>query len=82
MSRLLPNEAFDLKQEIYNRDITHESPPRSLKNKNSHQVEDFVAYVTNMSSAYRTNNVIITMGEDFNFQVANMWFKNLDKLIK
>lgn len=35
-----------------------------------------------MSGHYKTNNVIITMGEDFNYQDANMWFKNLDKLIK
>lgn len=46
------------------------------------QVDDFVAYVKNMSNSYRTNNVIITMGEDFNYQSAHMWFKNLDKLIK
>ena len=46
------------------------------------QVDDFVRYVTNMSQAYNTQNVIITMGEDFNYQLAQMWFKNLDKLIK
>lgn len=46
------------------------------------QVDDFVSYVMNMSQAYNTRNVIITMGEDFNYQSAHMWFKNLDKLIK
>lgn len=46
------------------------------------QVEDFVSFVTNMSNVYRTNNVLVTMGEDFNYQSAHMWFKNLDKLIK
>ena len=35
-----------------------------------------------MSNDYKTNNVLITMGEDFNYQSAHMWFKNLDKLIK
>lgn len=34
-----------------------------------------------MSLSYRSQNLIITMGEDFNYQDANMWFKNLDKLI-
>lgn len=34
------------------------------------------------ASAYNTNNIILTMGEDFNFQNAEMWFMNLDKLIK
>lgn len=24
----------------------------------------------------------MTMGQDFNYQNANLWFKNLDKLIK
>lgn len=46
------------------------------------QVDAFVAHVTNMSSMYSSDNVLITMGEDFNYQVANVWFKNLDKLIK
>jgi lysosomal alpha-mannosidase len=46
------------------------------------QVNDFISVVGNMSASYRTNNVLITMGEDFNYQSAHMWFKNLDKLIK
>lgn len=35
-----------------------------------------------MSSSYRTNNIALTMGEDFHYQYAEMWFKNQDKLIK
>lgn len=27
------------------------------------------------------NNIMLTMGDDFNYQNANTWFKNLDKLI-
>ncbi|GAB0091340.1 Alpha-mannosidase [Sergentomyia squamirostris] len=42
----------------------------------------FFNYVTEMSHKYKTDNLILTMGEDFNYQDANMWFKNLDKLIK
>ena len=30
---------------------------------------------------YRTNNIMLTMGSDFQYENANMWFKNLDKLI-
>lgn len=30
---------------------------------------------------YRTNNILITMGTDFNYQNAESWFKNIDKLI-
>lgn len=44
-------------------------------------MNDFIKYVENQATQYRTNNVIITMGEDFNYLDANMWYKNLDKLI-
>lgn len=46
------------------------------------KVDQFFAYVNIMSKMYRSNNVLITMGEDFNYQDANMWYKNMDKLIK
>lgn len=46
------------------------------------QVNDFIKFLGNMSTSYRSENVLITMGEDFNYQSAHMWFKNLDKLIK
>ncbi|EEZ99703.1 Alpha-mannosidase 2-like Protein [Tribolium castaneum] len=45
------------------------------------KVDDFFAYLDNVTKAYTTSNVIITMGEDFNYQNAHTWFKNLDKLI-
>lgn len=41
----------------------------------------FIAYVEEMSTHYKSENVILTMGEDFNYQDARMWYKNLDKLI-
>jgi lysosomal alpha-mannosidase len=34
-----------------------------------------------MTKVYTTSNVILTMGEDFHYQDAHTWFKNLDKLI-
>lgn len=45
------------------------------------QVDQFFEYVKNMTKVYATNNVIVTMGNDFNYQDAHTWFKNLDKLI-
>jgi len=30
---------------------------------------------------YRTNHIIMTMGSDFHYENANLWFKNMDKLI-
>lgn len=35
-----------------------------------------------MTDGYTTSNVLVTMGEDFHYQEANVWFKNLDLLIK
>ncbi|ENN79712.1 hypothetical protein YQE_03769, partial [Dendroctonus ponderosae] len=45
------------------------------------RVNDFFRYLDNVTKVYSTNNVIITMGEDFNYQDAESWFVNLDKLI-
>ncbi|CAG9760144.1 unnamed protein product [Ceutorhynchus assimilis] len=45
------------------------------------RVAEFVAYLDNVTQVYTTNNVIITMGDDFNYQDAESWFVNLDKLI-
>lgn len=45
------------------------------------QVDQFFKYVDDVQSQYQSNNILVTMGDDFNYQVANMWYKNLDKLI-
>ena len=44
-------------------------------------VDKFVNYVNMQSASYETNHVIVTMGEDFQYQAAHSWFINLDKLI-
>uniref|UniRef100_A0A8D8LJC1 Alpha-mannosidase n=2 Tax=Cacopsylla melanoneura TaxID=428564 RepID=A0A8D8LJC1_9HEMI len=46
------------------------------------RVSEFIEIVKKYAQAYKTNNVIITMGGDFNYVVASSWFKNIDKLIK
>ncbi|XP_053694119.1 lysosomal alpha-mannosidase isoform X2 [Sabethes cyaneus] len=56
--------------------------PYSAENNVDTKVDQFIAIVKNMSSSYRTENIILTMGEDFHYQYAEMWFKNQDKLIK
>ncbi|KAG4070459.1 hypothetical protein HA402_005691 [Bradysia odoriphaga] len=43
---------------------------------------EFAAYAKTQGSFYRTNNILITMGEDFYYMSAVMWFKNMDKIIK
>ncbi|XP_055923548.1 lysosomal alpha-mannosidase isoform X2 [Eupeodes corollae] len=54
----------------------------SADNNVNRRVDEFFDYVQHMAEGYRTNNVLITMGEDFHYQNANSWYKNLDKLIK
>eukprot|EP00092_Neocalanus_flemingeri_P035232 GFUD01038336.1.p1 GENE.GFUD01038336.1~~GFUD01038336.1.p1 ORF type:complete len:974 (+),score=218.88 GFUD01038336.1:74-2995(+) len=44
------------------------------------KVAEFVKYTLFQASSYATDNLIMTMGEDFNYMNANMWFKNMDKL--
>lgn len=46
------------------------------------QVEEFVNVLRIQQSYYRSNNIMLTMGGDFTWIVAHMYFKNLDKLIK
>lgn len=45
------------------------------------RVDELFQYFKNVSNSYATSNIIITMGEDFHYQDAHVWFKNLDKLI-
>lgn len=41
-----------------------------------------IAYAINQSSHYRTNNIILTMGDDFQYSDAAVNFYSMDKLIK
>ncbi|CAG2066048.1 unnamed protein product [Timema podura] len=45
------------------------------------KVQQFILFVNNQLKAYTTDNIILTMGDDFNYQNAHMNFKNMDKLI-
>ncbi|XP_030561633.1 lysosomal alpha-mannosidase isoform X2 [Drosophila novamexicana] len=54
------------------------SPDNNVKER----IDAFFEFVNKMATGYRTPNLLITMGEDFHYQNADMWYKNLDKLIK
>jgi lysosomal alpha-mannosidase len=45
------------------------------------KVDQFIEYVQFQRQQYKTDNIILTMGDDFQYANAHMWFKNLDKLI-
>ncbi|ETN65165.1 lysosomal alpha-mannosidase [Anopheles darlingi] len=54
----------------------------SAENNVKAKVDKFLYYVDLQAQSYRTNNIILTMGGDFTYMDANVYFKNMDKLIK
>ncbi|KAI3353477.1 hypothetical protein L3Q82_020006, partial [Scortum barcoo] len=44
-------------------------------------VRRFLAIANSQAMVYKTNHIIMTMGSDFQYENANLWYKNLDKLI-
>jgi hypothetical protein len=45
------------------------------------RAQNFIDAVIERLRVYRSNHVLITMGDDFNYQAAGVNFKNMDKLI-
>ena len=46
------------------------------------KVKDFIAAAEDQAKHYATNHIMMTMGSDFQYNNAQVWYKNLDKLIK
>lgn len=46
------------------------------------KVDQFIKVITPWIQAYATNHVLVPMGIDFDYEIANRWFVNQDKLIK
>lgn len=46
------------------------------------KVDDFLKYVSEQTLFYRSNNIVLTMGGDFTYMDAQMYYKNMDKLIR
>ncbi|NXQ61843.1 MA2B1 mannosidase, partial [Anthoscopus minutus] len=44
-------------------------------------VTSFLQAAARQAQQYRTNHILMTMGSDFHYENAHLWFKNLDKLI-
>lgn len=45
-------------------------------------MDEFLAYCERHAAAYATDNILVYMGSDFTYQDANIWYTNMDKLIK
>jgi len=45
------------------------------------KVDEFIQFTLSQHQKYATDSLIMTMGSDFQYSNAHMWFKNLDKLI-
>jgi len=57
--------------------------PESREYNVDERVNNFLAVVQEQADRYdNSDNVLVTMGSDFTYQDANLWFKNMDKLIK
>lgn len=46
------------------------------------RIDEFVKAAEDLAKMTRGNNIMFTMGSDFNFEPAYRWYLNLDKLIK
>ncbi|CAJ1052920.1 lysosomal alpha-mannosidase [Xyrichtys novacula] len=62
-----------------------DAPIRDDPDLEDYNVDDvvsrFLAIAGSQSLVYKTNHIIMTMGSDFQYENANLWYKNLDKLI-
>ncbi|KAJ8001680.1 hypothetical protein DPEC_G00171970 [Dallia pectoralis] len=68
-------------------DQSCDDPPiRDDPDLEDYNVEDvvtrFLVIANEQATVYKTNNIIMTMGSDFQYENANLWYKNLDKLIR
>ncbi|KAH8287906.1 hypothetical protein KR018_006961, partial [Drosophila ironensis] len=54
----------------------------SYDNNVNKRVSDFIEYVQTMSKSFRANHVMVPMGDDFQYEDAEVNFKNMDKLIE
>ncbi|XP_071483413.1 lysosomal alpha-mannosidase-like [Diadema antillarum] len=56
--------------------------PRLFDYNVDDRVEAFVKWCRDQAAFFATNHIILTMGSDFQYENANAWYKNLDKLMK
>uniref|UniRef100_A0A672K5A4 Alpha-mannosidase n=1 Tax=Sinocyclocheilus grahami TaxID=75366 RepID=A0A672K5A4_SINGR len=59
----------------------NDAPIRDDPDLEDYNVDEIVQRFLN-AAFYKTNHIIMTMGSDFQYENANLWYKNMDKLIK
>uniref|UniRef100_A0A8C1F0B1 Alpha-mannosidase n=1 Tax=Cyprinus carpio carpio TaxID=630221 RepID=A0A8C1F0B1_CYPCA len=63
-----------------------DAPIRDDPDLEDYNVDEIVQKFLNASyrqaGFYKANHIIMTMGSDFQYENANLWYKNMDKLIK
>ncbi len=58
------------------------SEPKIMKHLNQNIKKFYCNPLFVQAVGFATNHIIMTMGSDFQYENANEWFKNMDKLIK
>jgi lysosomal alpha-mannosidase len=56
--------------------------PRSPDYNLDRKVSELIEWAEKEAQSYKSNHIMITMGNDFNYLDAHVWYKNLDKVIK
>ncbi|XP_061576630.1 lysosomal alpha-mannosidase [Cololabis saira] len=66
--------------------LCDDAPIRDDPDLEDYNVDDvvrrFLFATSNQAKVYKTNHLIMTMGSDFQYENAILWYKNLDKLIR
>ncbi|KYO34592.1 lysosomal alpha-mannosidase [Alligator mississippiensis] len=55
---------------------------KSDENNVAERVSSFLRVAEAQAKHYRTNHIVMTMGSDFQYENANLWYKNMDKLLQ
>jgi len=55
--------------------------PRLFDVNIASRAQEFAKWCIWQAGFYRSNNIMLTMGSDFQYENANLWYKNLDKLL-
>ncbi|XP_078541425.1 lysosomal alpha-mannosidase [Lissotriton helveticus] len=66
--------------------LCSDQPIMDVEDLEDYNVNLVVSYFMKVASLqaqhYRTNHTVMTMGSDFHYENANLWYSNLDRLIK